>query len=140
MERFQDTQKIAISSAMSPSLVTGARAPPPGDAPGRGRRRWGWAKRGLAGDRYLPVGCGVAAKNIVYFDLETQRSFGDVGGFSNKSKMGVSVGVSYSTARGSYEIYPENEMERLGEDLVRADLVAHRTPLYQVLELPEGPA
>jgi hypothetical protein len=65
----------------------------------------------------------VAGKNIVYFDLETQRSSGDVGGFANKSKMGVSVGVSYSTARGSYEIYPENEMERLGEELVRADLV-----------------
>ncbi|KAB2639595.1 MAG: helicase [Verrucomicrobia bacterium] len=65
----------------------------------------------------------MAAPNIVYFDLETQRSFGDVGGFSNKSKMGVSVGVSYSTARGGYEIYPENEMERLGEELVRADLV-----------------
>ena len=35
----------------------------------------------------------MAAKNIVYFDLETQRSFGDVGGFSNKDKMGVSVAV-----------------------------------------------
>ena len=65
----------------------------------------------------------MAAKNIVYFDLETQRSGGDVGGFGNKSKMGVSVGVTYSTARGGYEIYPENEMERLGEELVRADLV-----------------
>ena len=65
----------------------------------------------------------MAAKNIVYFDLETQRSGGDVGGFANKSKMGVSVAVTYSTARGSYEIYPESEMERLGEELVRADLV-----------------
>jgi DEAD/DEAH box helicase domain-containing protein len=65
----------------------------------------------------------VAARNIVYFDLETQRSFGDVGGFANKAKMGVSVGVTYSTARGTYEIYPENEMDRLGEELVRADLV-----------------
>jgi hypothetical protein len=65
----------------------------------------------------------VAGKNIVYFDLETQRSFGDVGGFANKSKMGVSVGVTYSTARGTYEIYGENEMDRLGEELVRADLV-----------------
>ena len=37
--------------------------------------------------------------------------------------MGISVGVTYSTARGTYEIYPENEMERLGEELVRADLV-----------------
>ena len=65
----------------------------------------------------------MAGKNIVYFDLETQRSGGDVGGFSNKSKMGVSVAVTYSTARGTYEIYAENEMEKLGEELVRADLV-----------------
>jgi uncharacterized protein YprB with RNaseH-like and TPR domain len=65
----------------------------------------------------------VAGKNIVYFDLETQRSFGDVGGFSNKDKMGVSVAVTYSTARGSYEIYTEKEMDKLGEELIRADLV-----------------
>ena len=30
----------------------------------------------------------------VYFDLETQRSFNDVGGVANLSKMGVSVGSS----------------------------------------------
>lgn len=65
----------------------------------------------------------VSARNIVYFDLETQRSFNDVGGFANKDKMGVSVAVTYSTRRGSYEIYGENEMERLGEELIRADLV-----------------
>lgn len=65
----------------------------------------------------------VADKNIVYFDLETQRSFGDVGGFSHKAKMGVSVAVTYSTARGTYEIYPENEMDKLAEELIRADLV-----------------
>lgn len=41
----------------------------------------------------------------------------------HKDKMQVSVGVTYSTARGSYEIYAENEMEKLGEELVRADLV-----------------
>ena len=70
-----------------------------------------------------PYELRAAAKNIVYFDLETQRSFGDVGGFSQKAKMGVSVAVTYSTARGTYEIYPEKEMERLGEELVKADLV-----------------
>ncbi len=77
------------------------------------------------------------AKNTVYFDLETQRSFGDVGGFSNKSKMGVSVAVTYSTARGTYEIYGENEMEKLGEELVRADLVVgwnHMQFDYPVLQ------
>ncbi len=65
----------------------------------------------------------MAAKNIVYFDLETQRSFGDVGGFSNKGKMGISVAVTYSTARGTYEIYRDTELDKLGEELCRADLV-----------------
>lgn len=63
----------------------------------------------------------MAAKNIVYFDLETQKSFSAVG--NKKEKMGVSVAVTYSTARGTYEIYPENELERLGAELVKADLV-----------------
>lgn len=65
----------------------------------------------------------VATKNIVYFDLETQRSFGDVGGYSHKDKMGISVAVTFSTARGSYEIYQECELDRLAEELIRADLV-----------------
>jgi DEAD/DEAH box helicase domain-containing protein len=65
----------------------------------------------------------VAEKNIVYFDLETQRSFGDVGGFSQKAKMGVSIAVTYSTARGTYEIYGESEMDQLAKDLLSADLV-----------------
>lgn len=79
----------------------------------------------------------VSGKNIVYFDLETQRSFGDVGGFSQKAKMGVSVAVTYSTARGTYEIYTENEMEKLGEELIRADLVVgwnHMQFDYPVLQ------
>ena len=37
------------------------------------------------------------AKNIVYFDLETQKSADEVGGWGNISKMGMSVGVTYST-------------------------------------------
>jgi uncharacterized protein YprB with RNaseH-like and TPR domain len=61
--------------------------------------------------------------NIVYFDLETQRSFSDVGGFSQKHKMGVSVAVTYSTAKGEYTIYPESEMQALVQELTRADLV-----------------
>jgi hypothetical protein len=72
----------------------------------------------------------VAGKNIVYFDLETQRSGNDVGGFANKNKMGVSVAVTYSTARGTYEIYPESEMDKLGEELVRADLVVGWNHIY----------
>ena len=79
----------------------------------------------------------MADRNIVYFDLETQRSFGDVGGFSHKDKMGVSVAVTYSTARGTYEIYTEPEMDKLGEELIRADLVVgwnHMQFDYPVLQ------
>ncbi len=62
-------------------------------------------------------------KNIVYFDLETQRSFSAVGGAANKHKLGVSVAATFSTARGSYEIYREEDAHLLGEELMRADLV-----------------
>ncbi|MCW1884089.1 ribonuclease H-like domain-containing protein [Luteolibacter flavescens] len=65
----------------------------------------------------------MSGKNIVYFDLETQRSFGDVGGSAHKDKMGVSVAVTYSTARGGYRIYGEHDINELVDELVRADLV-----------------
>ena len=65
----------------------------------------------------------MSGKNIVYFDLETQRSFGDVGGAAHKDKMGISVAVTYSTARGGYRIYGEGEVNELVAELVRADLV-----------------
>ena len=62
-------------------------------------------------------------ENIVYFDLETQRSAGDVGGWDHKEKMGMSLGVTYSTATGGYRIYAENEAEELVNELTGADLV-----------------
>jgi hypothetical protein len=65
----------------------------------------------------------VSGKNIVYFDLETQRSFGDVGGSAHKDKMGISVAVTYSTVRGGYRIYGEHDINELVDELVRADLV-----------------
>ena len=63
------------------------------------------------------------AKDYVYFDLETQRTANDVGGWGNKDKMGMSVGVTYSTKTGQYVIYGEDEVDALIDQLVRADLV-----------------
>lgn len=62
-------------------------------------------------------------KNIVYFDLETQKSADEVGGWDKISAMQMSVGVTYSTARGDYRIYQEHEVEELIRELQRADLV-----------------
>lgn len=63
------------------------------------------------------------ARDIVYFDLETRRTANDVGGWGNKHKMGISVGVTYSTKLGEYRIYLEDEADALIEQLKRADLV-----------------
>jgi len=62
-------------------------------------------------------------KHIVYFDLETQKSFSAVGGSKNKSQMGISVGVAYSTETQKYHIYDESNINDLGDLLLRADLV-----------------
>ena len=63
------------------------------------------------------------AKNIVYFDLETQKSADEVGGWDKISRMGMSVGVTFSTARGDYRVYGEKHVNDLLTDLQRADLV-----------------
>jgi len=63
------------------------------------------------------------ARNIVYFDLETQKSADEVGGWNNINRMGMSVGVTYSTAREGYTIYGEKQVDGLLRDLQRADLV-----------------
>ncbi|MDB6027100.1 MAG: hypothetical protein JWM68_3323, partial [Verrucomicrobiales bacterium] len=62
-------------------------------------------------------------KNIVYFDLETQKSADEVGGWHRIRDMRMSVGVTYSTARGGYKIYGEKQVNDLIEELRRADLV-----------------
>lgn len=84
-------------------------------------------------------------KDIVYFDLETQRSFGDVGGAANKDKMGISVGVAYSTRTGQYHVFGEDQADDLVEMLVKADLVVGYNHVdfdypvlqgYTILDLP----
>ena len=62
-------------------------------------------------------------KNIVYFDLETQKSAEEVGGWNNISRIGMSIGVTYNTAQGAYKIYSEKQVSALITELQRADLV-----------------
>lgn len=62
-------------------------------------------------------------KNIVYFDLETQKSADEVGGWDKIRDMRMSVGVTYNTARGEYQIYGEKDVNALLTELQRADLV-----------------
>jgi RNase H-like protein len=76
------------------------------------------------------------ARNIVYFDLETQKSAEDVGGWHKIRDMRMSIGVTFSTARQQYAIYREQEVDALLRELQRADLVVGFNNLrfdYEVL-------
>src|SRR6476660_8123365 len=75
-------------------------------------------------------------KNVVYFDLETQKSADEVGGWDRIRDMRMSVGVTYSTARGDYRIYGEKQVDDLLNELRRADLIVGFNNLgfdYEVL-------
>ena len=75
-------------------------------------------------------------KNIVYFDLETQKSADEVGGWDHIRDLKMSVGVTYSTRREGYRIYAEREVDELVRELQRADLVVGFNVLrfdYEVL-------
>jgi DEAD/DEAH box helicase domain-containing protein len=74
--------------------------------------------------------------DIVYFDLETQRTFNDVGGYDKKAAMGMSLGVTYSTAEQKYEIFSEARADALVARLQKADLVVGYNTInfdYEVL-------
>lgn len=62
-------------------------------------------------------------KKVVVFDLETQRSFDEVGGRSQLHRLGVSVGVAYRYDTDEFLVYTEDKISDLIELLRGADLV-----------------
>ncbi len=61
--------------------------------------------------------------NIIYFDLETQFTADEVGGWRNKHLMKLAVGVIYSTLKGNFEVYQEKQVKQMIKELASADLV-----------------
>ena len=79
--------------------------------------------------------------NTVFFDLETQRLFEDVGGRHNVRMLGLSVAVTYSTADEAFHHYREEDAARLIADLEAADRVVGFNLLtfdYEVLRAYEA--
>lgn len=88
-------------------------------------------------------------KNVVYLDLETQKSADEVGGWNNIRDMRMSVGVIFSARDGKYQIYDESHVNDLISELLRADLVVGFNHVrfdyevlhsYSVLDLRQVPA
>ncbi len=75
--------------------------------------------------------------NDIFFDLETQRSFQEVGGRENLRLLRMSVAVTFSTATNTFKAYTEKEATTLIADLKAADRVIGFNVLnfdYQVLK------
>jgi DEAD/DEAH box helicase domain-containing protein len=62
-------------------------------------------------------------RNIVVFDLETQRTADEVGGWHNIRHMGLAVAVTYHPVESLYRDYTEREVEHLVTALCEADVV-----------------
>lgn len=60
--------------------------------------------------------------NIVYFDLESQKLFEDVGG-RDASRLLLACGVTWSTQRNDFAVYWEKDAAALVAELKTADLV-----------------
>ncbi|HUE98764.1 MAG TPA: ribonuclease H-like domain-containing protein [Anaerolineales bacterium] len=60
--------------------------------------------------------------NIVYFDVESQKLFQDVGG-RDASKLLLACGVTWSTARDDFAVYWEKDAAALVAELKAADRV-----------------
>ena len=62
-------------------------------------------------------------QRTLYFDLETQKSAEDVGGWGNIHDMKLAVGVVWDSCEQEYFSYQENTALQLVEKLQTADLV-----------------
>jgi DEAD/DEAH box helicase domain-containing protein len=74
--------------------------------------------------------------NVIAFDLETQHTADEVGGWNHIRDMRLAVAVTFDAATGTYSDYIEQDVERLIAILRGADLVVGYNLLrfdYEVL-------
>ena len=64
-----------------------------------------------------------AVERTLVFDLETQRSAEEVGGWGHSDRMGLALAVVWDVQRGAYRTYYESDIQSLLLDLAMADRV-----------------
>ena len=79
--------------------------------------------RGTGISPSVPEPAPAGAGSTLVFDLETQRSASDVGGWGFASKMGLALAVVYDVGASAYRTYFETDVDRLLLDLALADRV-----------------
>jgi DEAD/DEAH box helicase domain-containing protein len=61
--------------------------------------------------------------NLVYFDLETQKTFDEVGGRTGIPNLKLACGVTWSSERNDFAVYWESDASALVAELKSADRV-----------------
>jgi DEAD/DEAH box helicase domain-containing protein len=74
-------------------------------------------------DRTSEPATAEAGETVVIFDLETQRSADEVGGWAHADRMGLALAVLYDVRHDVWRTYYEADVHRLLLDLVMADRV-----------------
>ena len=64
-----------------------------------------------------------SGRNVLVFDLETQRAFSDAGGRLQTRQLGLSLGVVYSFRDDRFQTFFESQADALVELLLGAELV-----------------
>ena len=65
----------------------------------------------------------VSGPRVLFFDLETQKSAEEVGGWGNIHKLGLAVGVVWDSLDREFFTYEEKDARQLVDKLRTADLV-----------------
>ena len=74
-------------------------------------------------NRHTKQGESVYMSHVIYFDVETQRSAEEVGGWDHVERLGLALAVTYDTRDNTYKTYDEASVTNLVEALSAADLV-----------------
>ena len=64
-----------------------------------------------------------AQRNIIYFDVETQKTAQEVGGWSHIDQMKLAIAVTFNTADQQYTTFQESDVELLISQLIKADRI-----------------
>lgn len=114
---------VLLGDAEVPAGPEAAAPPPAASKPRKhGITRAGGLPPSVATPDSVPVAVRANGRVLV-FDLETQRSAAEVGGWDRASEMRVALAVVWDAATSAYRTYYEADVERLLLDLALADRV-----------------
>jgi DEAD/DEAH box helicase domain-containing protein len=103
--------KVEIPARARPRIVAASPPSPAGPSPDPEPPR---------GDE---AGAGAPPPSLLFFDLETQKSAEEVGGWEHIAAMKVALAVTYDDATGRFRTYKEQDIHELLVDLLTADRV-----------------